>query len=171
MSMDSNSGGGAAQTWIPCIFWEVRCCPRLWICCICATLCAYTTALCTVFVTTTLYLSQLCFQLLTGPTWLCKNTIFTLEFVFATGVHPVHLIILHICPRSGRISEEHLCISSLSAPLFSHHRAWHIGWEGCPKRERWFTEWIFFFINKQWVIHIPFETEENLSSSRGEHQC
>lgn len=123
------------------------------------TLCAFNTALCTVLVTTT---SSSIFNYSQDQRSHIKHSFHPRICVWHWGP-PCHLTILQMCPGAGSST------LMLPAPAFSHHSTCHICWEGHPKRERWFTEWKRIY--KQWVIHIPSETEANLSSCRKEHKC
>lgn len=97
-----------------------------------------------------------------------KHADFILEFMFMIRVHIVHLIILADLAVKGRqLSEGHLNVSSVSASLVSRHIHWEGVWE---KRDELENE-KGVFIDKQWVIHIPSETEAKLSNHRKENKC
>lgn len=168
VSMGSGSDGdAAAETWIPLIPWEGRDCLHLWICCFCVTISMDTMCLyyCPTYGICHNY-KQLCFQVLTGPAQLHKTYRF----------HP-RVCVCHWGPPG---SSDHFadvskkCTLVLAACL--HPRS-------LTTVPRTFSDKYFqkerddlqngkgFFIDKQWVIHIPSETEANLSSSRKEHKC
>lgn len=97
-----------------------------------------------------------------------KHTHFILECTFMIRVHIVHLIILADLTVKGRqLSEGHLNVSSVSASLVSCH----IHWEGTWKKRDELENEKGVFIDKQWVIHIPSETEAKLSSYSKENKC
>lgn len=96
------------------------------------TLCACTTALRTVFFTTT----RSCFQLLTGPTQLHKTNHFHSRVCVCHWGPPCSSdYFADVSKKWKQPSEGHPCVSSLSASPFSHHSACRVCREECPKRE------------------------------------
>lgn len=97
------------------------------------TLCAYTTALCTVFVTTTS--SSVFNDSQVQPSFI-KHSFHPRVSVCHWGPPCSSDYFADVPKKWKQPSEGHPCISSLSASPFSHRSACHICWEGCPKRGR-----------------------------------